>query len=598
MDRYYRVGKKFIFIVIALCVLTLTLIPLKVSAQGRQVVKRDAVATWITVGGKSHIKPQSIKRAFGFKNIKANVTYSTNPGSRLKVSKKGTVSVKKPDQNCKNYVNDKVKASFVHKGVKYTYWCSFVVVYEYDDANPMPNDVKPDQIKRFKQAYKTGNTSGLSKKEKKIFKKVKKAVDYSKSGKNRYEKCKRLNDWITKNVKYESNQNKKYLYTIEGPMLHGKAACNGYVNAFKMCASVMGIPCDIVVGHKNYNDIAGHAWNIVKLDDKKWYHIDVTENDTDDKRPYAYTVYKGFCLNDKQMYGAGNLWSGKRKCNGTKYTLKNYEKDYFVHNRKDLYNAIKRAVKEKREYVFFYEPMYDYTPLSANSAIASQYAGRNIVVQKVSKHGDIKLDVPRYNMPAYLCKDNIPHNMTLYKITYPKDKKIRPFRYISNGQELEKLVREAVANGSTVVKNVAMIDGYDEGGLTNPETGYMYFGKYITFRIGDGVMIPNFMNPGKKDYYLADLYVDYSHINEKVYQVANDSDVKAALDDAIANRRESINFYAPNYPAIGCITDSYVYDTNLVYNIHSETSQYGYCNPFTGETRDDSFWVYVTISYK
>ena len=127
----------------------------------------------------------------------------------------------------------------------------------------------------------------------------------------------------------------------------------------------------------------------------------------------------------------------------------------------------------------------------------------------------------------------------------------------------------------------------------------MYFGKYITFRIGDGVMIPNFMNPGKKDYYLADLYVDYSHINEKVYQVANDSDVKAALDDAIANRRESINFYAPNYPAykIGGITDGYVYDTNLVYNIHSETSQYGYCNPFTGETRD-SFWVYVTISYK
>lgn len=60
-----------------------------------------------------------------------------------------------------------------------------------------------------------------------------------------------------------------------------KAVCGGYASLFYELCKYAGLDCRIVTGK---GDVAGgsnigHAWNIVKYDDK-WYHMDVCWDDT------------------------------------------------------------------------------------------------------------------------------------------------------------------------------------------------------------------------------------------------------------------------------------------------------------------------------
>ena len=204
---------------------------------------------------------------FNIKNGNLKMKYSVSLYSNLQVNKKGMVTVKKTAKKRKNREVDAVIAEFTYKNVKYSYTQRFTVCYEYDDKNCIPGDVNPQIIEKYKKAYKTGKTSNLNSEEKKIFKNVKKAVDYAKSGKNRYEKTKRLNDWMAKNISYDFSS-KSDSYHLKGPMIKGEAVCNGYANAFKLCSLVMEVPCEMVHGYLSTQK-QGHSWNIVKMDDGK-----------------------------------------------------------------------------------------------------------------------------------------------------------------------------------------------------------------------------------------------------------------------------------------------------------------------------------------
>lgn len=592
MDKKRIVSRRIIAVI--LCILILTPNSQTVFAkEKKRVSKKSPIETWITVDDTVQIHANNVKKFLGVKDSKSKVTFSTESGSGLKVSKNGLVSVKKPDKTCKNYKYGRVKAVFTYKNTEYTYWKYFVITYEYDDNNPISRDVNPEQIKRFKKAYQTGNTSKLTSTEKKIFKNVKKAVDYSKSGKNRYEKLKRLNDWIAKNVKYIKKEKNKDIYTIKGALLDGQAVCNGYTNAFKLCASIMDIPCEMVIGYFGYNSTVGHSWNIVKLEDDKWYHIDVTSNDTDDKTGYVPSTYRAFSLTDKQMKARGYRWYDSKKCNGKEYNITYYERNYFADNEKGMYDAIKQAVKDKKQYAYLYVISNDESYLlDINSIFASQYVGKNIKVERVS-------EAKAYKMPAEISPNKKSHAMRLYKITYLPDDDFDQIKFVSNSNDMEQVLRTAVANGDSVVKNVAICEEYDDSGFYCKETSYAMFGKNIGFSWGGGINVPLFLTPNGKSYIVTEIDIDYSGVNDKVYEVATEDDVNAALDDAIANRRTQIYFYAPNYPKekLVWITTGYTYDIYSIDNIHTYISPYGYVNPFTEESRD-SFWVEVTITYK
>ncbi|SFV02536.1 transglutaminase domain-containing protein [Butyrivibrio sp. INlla21] len=63
------------------------------------------------------------------------------------------------------------------------------------------------------------------------------------------------------------------------------AVCNGYALAFELLMHKAGIPCGIITG-KAYGETmgntegGGHAWNVVKIDDR-WYEVDTTWDDFD-----------------------------------------------------------------------------------------------------------------------------------------------------------------------------------------------------------------------------------------------------------------------------------------------------------------------------
>ena len=100
-------------------------------------------------------------------------------------------------------------------------------------------------------------------------------------GYTRYDKVKSIHDTIAKQVSYDPNYNNanangtahEPTSVFLEPFL---PVCEGYAEAFKMLCNREGIPCVIVVGDANGG---GHAWNYVKMEDGKWYAVDLTWDD-------------------------------------------------------------------------------------------------------------------------------------------------------------------------------------------------------------------------------------------------------------------------------------------------------------------------------
>ncbi|MFQ9030341.1 MAG: transglutaminase domain-containing protein [Oscillospiraceae bacterium] len=100
-------------------------------------------------------------------------------------------------------------------------------------------------------------------------------------GKTTYQKVQAIYNWITANVKYDySHMNDPTYwpqYTAYAAAVQKKAVCQGYANLFYRLANDAGIDCRIITG-KAYNrdGAADHAWNIVRMENGKYYCLDAT----------------------------------------------------------------------------------------------------------------------------------------------------------------------------------------------------------------------------------------------------------------------------------------------------------------------------------
>ena len=63
------------------------------------------------------------------------------------------------------------------------------------------------------------------------------------------------------------------VYNPKGPLMEGKAVCQGYALAYYLLLNNVGIENKVVVSNS-----MNHAWNMLKVDGK-WYHIDATWDD-------------------------------------------------------------------------------------------------------------------------------------------------------------------------------------------------------------------------------------------------------------------------------------------------------------------------------
>lgn len=108
-----------------------------------------------------------------------------------------------------------------------------------------------------------------------------------------YEKLKYVHDWIVDNTEY-TKTGSLYESEADGPVVYGKALCEGYSKAFMYFAQSLGFPCICSVGTANLEE---HMWNMVKIGGR-WYNVDVT---WDDPKGADGARHDYFLINDAQI---------------------------------------------------------------------------------------------------------------------------------------------------------------------------------------------------------------------------------------------------------------------------------------------------------
>lgn len=111
-----------------------------------------------------------------------------------------------------------------------------------------------------------------------------------------YDRVKLFHDWIINNTVYTLTGS-KYISETDGPILYGKALCEGYSRAFEYLCQSVGIECVCISGEGNGG---GHMWNMVKVDGE-WYHIDVTWDDPITTTGEQVLRYNYFLVSDAKI---------------------------------------------------------------------------------------------------------------------------------------------------------------------------------------------------------------------------------------------------------------------------------------------------------
>ena len=107
------------------------------------------------------------------------------------------------------------------------------------------------------------------------------------SGNNYSDKLADIYQQIGEFTTYDTNA--RFAHTAIGALVEPGAVCEGYSKAFKLICDREQIPCVLVFGNYNENDKTAHMWNCVLMEDKKWYPLDATWDDTDGADPNEVT---------------------------------------------------------------------------------------------------------------------------------------------------------------------------------------------------------------------------------------------------------------------------------------------------------------------
>ena len=126
-----------------------------------------------------------------------------------------------------------------------------------------------------------------------------------------YDQVKAFHDWLVNNTEYDFTFSKSS-YDAAGPLLYGRAVCDGYSKAFDLLCYLSGIDCVRVNGEATNSSVGtgSHAWNKVKIDGQ-WYNIDVTWDDPTGTRPillYDYFLVSDSVLAKDHHWTAWSIW--------------------------------------------------------------------------------------------------------------------------------------------------------------------------------------------------------------------------------------------------------------------------------------------------
>lgn len=125
---------------------------------------------------------------------------------------------------------------------------------------------------------------------------VKDVLAEAKAKPSDYEKLKYVHDWIINNTAYIQG-NTAFESEADGPVVYGKAICEGYAKAFMYFAQSLGFPCVCVIGGAGGT---GHMWNMVKVGGQ-WYNVDATWDDPVMSDGSQMIRHKYFLISDSEI---------------------------------------------------------------------------------------------------------------------------------------------------------------------------------------------------------------------------------------------------------------------------------------------------------
>lgn len=151
---------------------------------------------------------------------------------------------------------------------------------------------------QISDAYKSGNTSNLSDKDKETLSMAKSVLDeIIADGMSDYEKELAVYKWMTTNIGFDSDSmtvipedESKPVDNPNGVLKNHEAVCVGYATTFRLFMQMLGIDCMVV--HDSY---LSHSWDLVKLDGQ-WYHTDIYSDAGSSTGNFSH-----FNLNDEMM---------------------------------------------------------------------------------------------------------------------------------------------------------------------------------------------------------------------------------------------------------------------------------------------------------
>lgn len=203
---------------------------------------------------------------------------------------------------------------------------------------------------QISDAYKSGNTSNLSDKDKETLGMAKSVLDeIITDGMSDYEKELAVYKWMTANIGFDSGSmttipedESKPVDNPNGVLKNHEAVCVGYATTFRLFMQMLGIDCMVV-----HDSHLSHSWDIVKLDGQ-WYHTDIYSDAGSGEGNFSH-----FDLNDETMMSSQE-WN-------TDFfpAADGYEYNYAYVNRtqcKDIYTIpeqVRAAINEQQGVVSF-----------------------------------------------------------------------------------------------------------------------------------------------------------------------------------------------------------------------------------------------------
>lgn len=231
----------------------------------------------------------------------------------------------------------------------------YVIKKSSSSYKPMEEDIYThSQVEKYINALAYEGKKGLTAEEKLVCQKIEEILSEAiHEGMTTEEKAKTIHDYIIRlNAydydNYKNNTIPEESYDVKGVLLKNRSVCQGYAETYYMFMYLLDIPCKIITG-------GNHAWNLVKLSDGKWYHVDCTWDDLVMESGEQKLDYRYLFMNDEIMLLDHQCKAQDYPvCDGTKYLYYAYG-DGKLASINDFADAVRKAYAEgKHELTVLY----------------------------------------------------------------------------------------------------------------------------------------------------------------------------------------------------------------------------------------------------